>query len=160
MPCRARRRSETYELGFFKKTLLFGMKGLKTMLCEINWWNWVRIVLTPIRCQNLVELGKIYILFRLPNSFRASRRIQWSGSCRGQRPLPGCDGRTGCRFRTSKWKMRLLAFEWAQNRTVRVNSLEITELESCNFDCSFKSLFYSTPGSERVKLKISLIVSL
>ena len=51
----------------------------------------------------------------------------------------------------AKWKMRLLAFEWARNRTVRVNSLEVTELESCNFDCTFKRLFfYSTPGSERV----------
>ena len=84
--CGARRRSETYELVFFKKTLLFGMKREKTMFCEINWWNWVGIVLTPIRSQNLVELGK-NILFRLPDSFRASRCIQ--------RPLPGCDGRPG-----------------------------------------------------------------
>ena len=33
------------------------MKGLKTIFCELNSKNWVRIVLTPVS-QNVFELGK------------------------------------------------------------------------------------------------------
>ena len=43
---------------------------------------------------------------------------------------------------------------------MRVNSLEVTELESFNFDCNFKSLFllFFTPGSERVNSKHSMLL--
>ena len=44
---------------------------VKTMFCEINWWNWVRIILSPIRSKNLVELGeKIYYFVSLTHSGR------------------------------------------------------------------------------------------
>ena len=55
------------------------------------------------------------------------------------------DAPQNANFWKPKWKMRFLAFEWAQNKTVKVNSLEVTELESCNFDCSFKSLLLQYP---------------
>ena len=89
--------------------------------------------------------GKKLLSFLLLNSFRA-------GSSR-QRP-EGCRRTTDAQnaiLWSRKRKMRLLAFEWAQNRTVRVNSWEVTELESCNFDCLvLKVYFDSPPGSERV----------
>ena len=54
-------------------------------------------------------------------------------------------GRAPCR--DAGMKDEALGFRMIspKSKTVRVNSLEVTELESCNFNCSFKSLFLQYP---------------